>query len=43
MDSDLPEPVEETFSHDILSGMYEWRLQHPNATLDLIGNKSAVV
>src|SRR5215211_2386066 len=33
MDRDLPEPVEETFSHDILSGIYEWRLQHPNATL----------
>jgi predicted RNA-binding Zn-ribbon protein involved in translation (DUF1610 family) len=33
MDSDLPDPTEETFSHEILSGMYEWRLQHPDATL----------
>ena len=33
MDHELPESVEETFSHDILTGIYEWRLQHPIATL----------
>jgi hypothetical protein len=33
MDSDSPDLTEETFSHEIVTGMYEWRLQHPNATL----------
>ena len=33
MDNDLPDPTGETFSYDILTGMYEWRLQHPDATL----------
>ena len=36
MDRDLSEPVEETFSQDILSGIYEWHLQHPDATLTQI-------
>jgi hypothetical protein len=33
MDSDVPDPTSETFSHEIVTGMYEWRLQHPEATL----------
>jgi len=33
MDGDLPDPTDEAFSYDILTGMYEWRLQHPDATL----------
>jgi hypothetical protein len=33
MDRDLPESVGETFGHEIVTGMHEWRLQHPNATL----------
>src|SRR5215216_666883 len=33
MDRDLPDSVGETFSHEIVTGMYEWRLQHPDATL----------
>ena len=33
MDPALPVSAQEPFSYDILSGMYEWRLQHPNATL----------
>jgi hypothetical protein len=33
MDRDLPEPTSEALSYEILTGMYEWRLQHPDATL----------
>jgi len=33
MDGDLPDPTDEALSYDILTGMYEWRLQHPDATL----------
>src|SRR5688500_16326524 len=33
MDSQLPDPTADTLSEDILSGMREWRLSHPDATL----------
>ena len=33
MDSASPDPTADTLSDEILSGMHEWRLQHPNATL----------
>ena len=33
MDRDLPEPTQDPFSYEIVGGMYEWRLQHPDATL----------
>jgi len=33
MDHDGNEPMQQPFSYDILTGMYEWRLQHPDATL----------
>jgi hypothetical protein len=33
MESELPEPTWEELSAEILSGMREWRLSHPKATL----------
>ena len=33
MDRDLPDPRQDPFSYEILTGIYEWRLQHPDATL----------
>jgi hypothetical protein len=33
MASELPDPTDEALSFDIVTGMREWRLQHPNATL----------
>jgi hypothetical protein len=33
MNRESPEPSADALSHDILSGMHEWRLQHPDATL----------
>jgi len=36
MDRDLPESVGETFGHEIITGLHEWRLQHPDATLSEI-------
>ena len=33
MEPELPEPTWEELSAEILSGMREWRLQHPKATL----------
>ena len=33
MDRDIPEPAQDPFSYEILTGMYEWRSQHPDATL----------
>ena len=33
MDSQSPDPTSEALSYDILSGMREWRLLHPDATL----------
>jgi hypothetical protein len=33
MESEPPEPSWEVLSAEILSGMREWRLQHPKATL----------
>jgi len=33
MGSQLPEPTSEALSYEILTGMREWRLQHPDATL----------
>ena len=33
MDSEAPDPTEDMLSYDILTGMHEWRLQHPDATL----------
>ena len=33
MDSQLPNRAADALSQDILSGMREWRLQHPDATL----------
>jgi hypothetical protein len=33
MDNQLPEPTSDTLSSEVLSGMHEWRLQHPDATL----------
>jgi hypothetical protein len=33
MASEEPDPADHAFSYDILTGMHEWRLQHPNATL----------
>ena len=33
MDSALPDPTADTLSDEIVSGMYEWRVQHPDATL----------
>ena len=32
METELPEPTWEVLSAEILSGMREWRLQHPKAT-----------
>jgi hypothetical protein len=36
MDSESPHPTWEALSYDILTGMHEWRLQHPDATLNEI-------
>jgi 5-methylcytosine-specific restriction endonuclease McrA len=36
MDSQLPDQTAAALSQDILSGMREWRLQHPKATLSEI-------
>src|SRR5829696_3695051 len=33
MDRELPDLTADALSDDILTGMYEWRLQHPDATL----------
>ena len=33
MDSQVPDPTSDALSDDILTGMHEWRLQHPDATL----------
>jgi hypothetical protein len=33
MDRESPHPAADVLSSEILSGMREWRLQHPNATL----------
>lgn len=33
MTSEPPDSTDEASSYDILSGMREWRLQHPNASL----------
>ena len=33
MDTELPESSAEALSSEILSGMREWNVQHPNATL----------
>jgi hypothetical protein len=33
MDGDVLDPTQDPFSYEILTGMYEWRLQHPDATL----------
>jgi len=33
MDTQLPEPSEDALSYEILSGMREWNMQHPDATL----------
>jgi hypothetical protein len=33
MERELPDPTLDAFSYEILTGMYEWRLQHPDATL----------
>lgn len=33
MDSQLPDPTSDALSDDILTGMHEWRLQHPDASL----------
>jgi predicted RNA-binding Zn-ribbon protein involved in translation (DUF1610 family) len=33
MDSQLPDPTAAALSDDISTGMHEWRLQHPDATL----------
>jgi hypothetical protein len=32
MNPDLPDPMQDPFSYEIVTGMYEWRLQHPDAT-----------
>jgi hypothetical protein len=33
MTSEVPEPTDDALSFDILTGLREWRLQHPTATL----------
>jgi hypothetical protein len=33
MDSQLPDPTADALSDDILTGMREWHLQHPDASL----------
>ena len=33
MDSQLPDLTADALSDEILTGMHEWRLQHPDATL----------
>ena len=33
MADEPPDPTDDALSYDILTGMREWRLQHPNATL----------
>jgi ribosomal protein L34E len=33
MDTERSEPSADTLSYEILSGMREWNVQHPNATL----------
>ena len=33
MDRESPAPTLDGLSYEILTGMYEWRLQHPDATL----------
>lgn len=33
MASEEHDPTDDAFSSDILTGMHEWRLQHPTATL----------
>jgi ribosomal protein L34E len=33
MDLEFPGPTSDAITYEILSGMREWRLQHPNATL----------
>ncbi len=36
MDSQSSDPPSDALSYDILTGMHEWRLQHPHATLTQI-------
>lgn len=33
MDSESSDPTADALSYDILTGMHEWRAQHPDATL----------
>jgi hypothetical protein len=33
MNREAPDPTADALSDEILTGMYEWRLQHPDATL----------
>jgi ribosomal protein L34E len=33
MDSALPDPTADALSYEIVSGMHEWHVQHPDATL----------
>ena len=33
MDNQTPDPTEDALNSDILTGMREWQLQHPNASL----------
>jgi hypothetical protein len=33
MGSQAPDPTEDSLSSEILSGMHEWQVQHPDATL----------
>jgi hypothetical protein len=33
MDSQAPDPTEDVLNSDILTGMRNWQLQHPNASL----------
>jgi hypothetical protein len=33
MTREVPDPTNDALSFDILTGLREWRLQHPNATL----------
>jgi hypothetical protein len=33
MNRESPDPTSDALNDDILSGMHEWRLQHPDATL----------
>lgn len=36
MEHESPDTSVEALSHEILTGIYEWRLQHPDATLTQI-------